>query len=356
MSDHQNKLHMNRRDFMKTSAVAGTAILSSGAASANTDTDGLDHRNERPDRMAYAKLGRTNFMCSKLVFGAGAALAGGRGVRLLERSFENGINHYDIGYDDYYKGSEKSIKAFANRHRDEIWITSKAPARGGIGAGANLDYNVAMAKADAEFWLKEIDKSLTNMGVDYIDAYYLMMVGNPKAIRSEELYNAFLKAKEAGKVGYWGLSTHLRAHECLEVAIETGWYDLAMVAITPAGWYDTVTSKFVAEQGTMKTLRPFLDKARSAGIGLVGMKAARHIALNPYEGMASGVLGPTGADPSLYDTHYDEKLMNSGLNPFQRSYAYVLANGMDVVNSDMQNFKHFEENIIAARDANTHFA
>lgn len=356
MSDTHKDSTLNRRDFMKTSALVGSALLASGAVSAETAADGLYHRNERPDRMSYAKLGRTNFMCSKLVFGGGAALSGGRAVRLLERAFENGVNHYDLGYDDYYKGSEKSFKEFAQRHRDEIWITSKAPARGGIGAGGSLEYTAAMAKADATFWTSEIDKSLTHMGVDYIDAYYLMMVGNPAAMRSEELYNAYLKAKEAGKVGYWGFSTHLRAHECLEAAIETGWYDIGMVAITPAGWYDTVTSKFVVEQGTMKDLKPILDQARDAGIGLVGMKAARHIALNPYEGMASGVLGATGADPSLYDTHYPEAFLASGLNPFQRSYAYLLANGMDVVNSDMQNFKHFEENIIAAKDAHTYFA
>ena len=53
----------------------------------------------------------------------------------------------------------------------------------------------------------------------------------------------------------------------------------------------------------------------------------------------------------MFDPQYNDKLMQSGLNPFQRSYAYLLANGMDVVNSDMQNFKHFEENIIAARDS-----
>ncbi len=306
--------------------------------------------------MAYAQLGRTNFMCSKLVFGCGAALSGGRAVRLLDRAFEAGVNHYDLGYDDYYRGSEKAFKDFAKRNRDEIWITSKAPARGGVGVGANLGYTVEMAKSDAGFWSNEIDKSLSNMGVDYIDAYYLMMVGNPAAMKSEELYSAFQKAREAGKVGYWGFSTHLRAHECLEAAIETGWYDLAMVAITPAGWYDTMTSKFVSEHGSMKELRPFLDKARKAGIGLVGMKGARHIALNPYEGMAAGTLGPTGADPSMFDKFYNAKLMESGLNPFQRSYAYLLANGMDVVNSDMQNIKHFQENVIAARDAGTYFA
>lgn len=345
---------INRRDFIKASAstVAGSAALLSSRARANDNGDGLDHRNERPDRMAYAKLGRTNFMCSRLVFGCGAALIAGRAVRLLERAFEQGINHYDLGYDDSYRGAERSFRDFAARHRGDIWITSKAPARGGEGLDGNLDYTVEMAKADAKAWTAEIDRSLKNIGVDYIDAYYLMKVGNPAAMRAEELYQAFLDAKAAGKVGHWGISTHLRAHECMEAAIETGWYDLAMVAITPQGWYDTLSSKFVESRGTMKQLKPFLDKARAAGIGLVGMKAARHIAVSPYGTTDSNhYLGPTGADPSIFDKNYGERLMQSGLNPYQRSYAYVLQNGMDVVNADMQNFRHFEENILAARDA-----
>jgi hypothetical protein len=350
---------MDRRDFMKVSAavvVVGTAGLSTRAARTWAEDDGLIHRNERPDKMSYTKLGRTKFMCSRLVFGCGAALMGGRAVRMLERAFEQGINHYDIGHDDYYKGSEKSFKEFAQRHRDEIWITSKAPARGAIGMGELPKYTVEMAKADAAYWSGEVDKSLVNLGVEYIDAYYLMMIGVPEAMKSEELHNAFLTAKLAGKVGHWGISTHLRAHECLETAIETDWYDLAMVGITPAGWYDTVTTSIRGDTGSLKQLKPLIDKARAQGIGLVGMKAARHIALNPYEGIARAVFPATGAAPSMYDEHYSKALMDSGLGPFQRVYAHLLENGMDVMNSDMQNFAHFEENIIAARDAHMYVA
>lgn len=353
----ENKMNsMKRRDFMKTSAavVAGSSIAASLPASANDD--GLIHRNERPDQMSYRKLGRTNFMCSKLVFGCGAALMGGRAVRLLERVFESGVNHYDIGHDDYYKGSEKSFREFANRHRDDIWITSKAPARGSIGMQGEHEYTVEMAKGDAAFWLREIDKSLRNLGTDYIDAYYLMMAGNPAALRSEELHNAYLSAKQAGKIGHWGISTHLRAHECLEVALETDWYDLAMVAITPAGWYDTIKVATVEKHGTMKQLKPILDRARKQGVGLIGMKGARHIATNPYGGNAGAVFPPTGAKLSMYDEFYNSKLMAAPLNAFQKSYAFLLENGMDVVNSDMQNFKHLEENVIAARDAHTYLA
>lgn len=355
MSDKHHSI--DRRSFMKTSAaaVAGSAMLAASAASAKDSDDGLDHRNERPDRMSYRKLGRTNFMCSRLVFGCGAALAGGKAVRLLEETFENGINHYDVGYDDYYKGSEKSLAEFANRHRDEVWITSKAPIRGGTGMGGRLEYNLEMAKADAAYWTSEMDKSLSRLKLDYLDAYYLMMVGNPKAMRSEELNNAFLKAKEAGKVGHWGFSSHLRAHECLEAAIETGWYSLAMIAITPAGWYDYITREIVEDKGTLKGLKPVLDRARDAGIGLVGMKVARHIATNPYGGNLPGH-EPDKVEVSVYDHLYEEGLMKAALNPYQRSYAYVLRHGMDVVNSDMQNFKHFRENLVAARDNDTFFA
>jgi len=58
--------------------------------------------------MTYRKLGRTGFLSGRLVFGCGAALVGGRAVRLLHRSFEAGINHFDVGSDIYCKGSERN--------------------------------------------------------------------------------------------------------------------------------------------------------------------------------------------------------------------------------------------------------
>ncbi len=47
--------------------------------------------------------------------------------------------------------------------------------------------------------------------------------------------------------------------------------------------------------------------------------------------------------------------MASSLNPFQRAYAYALQHGIDVVNADMQNFKHLEENIVAAATSHNYF-
>jgi hypothetical protein len=56
------------------------------------------------------------------------------------------------------------------------------------------------------------------------------------------------------------------------------------------------------------------------------------------------------------DGHYSDKLIQSGLTPWQRSYAYVVAHGVDVVNSDMQNLAHFKENLAAVQRSAELFA
>lgn len=342
---------INRRDFLKTTtaaAMAGSSIFA--APSATAANDGLDHRNERPDRMQYRQLGKTKFMCSRLVFGCGAALAGGKAVRLLGRAFEQGINHYDVGYDDYYKGSERYLAPFLKANRDQVWVTSKAPAR----VTGDGPLTVEKAQGAAKYWLGQLDLSLERLELDYVDAYYFMGVNNPELVKSDELAKAFFAARDAGKVGHLGISTHENAQECLDAIVDAGYFSLAMIAICPAGWYDYRKQELLNGKGTLKDLRPVLDRARDAGIGLVGMKAARPIATEPY----GGKYGRVAEDSviSAFDRFYDQKLLSANLSPYQRSYAYVLENGLDVVNADMQNFAHFEENIIAARDSRTYLA
>lgn len=352
-----DKNSMNRREFMKTTAaaaVAGGAMMTPGTArGANRfpkGEDGLDRRNERADRMQYRKLGKTNFVCSRLVFGCGAALAGGKAVRLLGRAFEQGVNFYDVGYDDYYKGSERYLAPFLKAHRDEVWVTSKAPARVTIEGPLTAEG----ARGAAKYWTGQLDLSLQRLDTDYVDAYYFMGVNDPELVKSDEMANAFFAARDAGKVGHLGISTHENAQECLDAAADAGHFSLAMIAICPAGWYDYRKRELLNNKGTLKDLAPVLKRARDAGIGLVGMKAARPIATVPYGGKYGRV-----ADDSImttFDRFYEQKLLSANLSPFQRSYAYVLENGLDVVNADMQNFKHFEENLIAARESHTYLA
>jgi aryl-alcohol dehydrogenase-like predicted oxidoreductase len=346
MSKKETPESMHRRDFVKLSAAAvgGSALLPRSMTGESLSTARVIRRNQQPT-MTYRRLGRTDFLSSRLVFGCGAALRTGKSTRLLDRAFEAGINHYDVGSDVYYKGSERQLAPFMKEHRDDIWVASKAilaPARIEYDAEITRDHAVEAAR----FWTRLLNASLRDLDTDYVDAYYLMGVEHPTLIRSEEIYQAFLDAKSAGKVGYFGLSTHKNTSAVLEAAIETGWYDAAMIGITPMGWYDWITKEIEEGAPTLLELQPLLTRAREAGIGLIGMKTARYLA----------PMGSSGkGDPTAFDHVYDDNFKASSLSPFQRSIAYVLEHGLDVVNADMQNFSHFEENVVAAATSQDYF-
>jgi hypothetical protein len=78
------------------------------------------------------------------------------------------------------------------------------------------------------------------------------------------------------------------------------------------------------------------------------MKAARHLAGRWY-GLGPDRLG-------AFDAHYDAAFLKAPLSDFQRSYAYVLAHGLDAVNADSQSLAHLRENFTAAATSERYFA
>ncbi len=216
-----------------------------------------------------------------------------------------------------------------------------------LDVGPNEPISLEQARTAATTWLELMDQSLKELETDHVDAYYQMGANNPHVVGSDELFAAFQKAKQAGKVTHLGLSTHENAHAVLEAAIETGWYDLATIAITPAGWYDWKNKSLLEGSPDMAGLQPLLARARESGIGLIGMKAGRYIAGRRFLGWGN---------PRAFDEHYSEKVLHSDLSPFQRSYAYVLEHGVDAVNADMQSIAHLKENVVAAATSRQYFA
>src|SRR5262245_25110912 len=237
MRDHG--LGANRRGFLRTLAllgVGGQALLRAWeprAAAATAESAGADL--PLPP-MTYRRLGRTGWEASRLVFGCGAALYERPNDPLLHAAFEAGINVFDVGYRGYYDDAEKHLGPFARKVRDRIFLISKAQVLPELGPDEELTGSAA--RAGASGWAGALDGSLRELGVDHVDAYYLMASSNPSLVGSDEIQNAFRNARQAGKVRFLGLSTHQNAQRVLEAAIRSGGYDLAMVAITPAGWYD----------------------------------------------------------------------------------------------------------------------
>jgi len=338
---------LDRRRFLQLAAllaVGGRTLLSTREARAALDAM---REHARADvswpEMAYRTLGRTGWRASRLVFGCGAALSDGRRDDLLAAALDAGINVFDVGFRGYYDDAEANLAPFLARHRDRVFLISKAYA-------ARTEPGQALAPAAcrdaAAAWTERLEGSLRELRVERVDAYYLMASNNTDLVASDEVRAAFERARQAGKVSHLGLSTHQNAERVLEAATRSGAYALAMVAITPAGWYDWESKRVLEGSKPMTALRPVLERARAAGMGLVGMKAGR--------ALTSGWLRRARSD--LFDDHYDAAFRESPLSPFQRSYAYVLGHGLDVVNADMQSLAHLVENVHAAAGASRHFA
>jgi len=348
MAEHGRGPLQDRRAFLKVMAmlgVGGQALLySRDVGAAVYAAKGGAEAAGWPE-MRYRELGRTGFRGSRLVFGCGAALAGRPRDSLLDAALDAGVNVFDSGTRRYYKDAESNLAPFLKRARDRIFLISKAMVY--LEVGPDEAISSAQARQAASTWQELLEGSLRDLGVDHVDAYYLMAAHNPSIVGSEELYGAFQRAKKAGKVSHFGLSTHQNAAKVLETAVRTGWYDLAQIAITPAGWYDWEDKGILAGSKPMTGLQPTLQKARDSGLALIGMKAGRYLAGRKFFGWGN---------PKAFDTYYDPRLLKSDLSPFQRSYAFVLEHGLDAVNADMQSFAHLEQNVVAAATAPRYFA
>ena len=341
---------LSRRRFIQTAGLiglAGRALLETGEAKAAVyAAKDADAKKTAWPGMTYRKLGRTGWNASRLVMGCGATLMFRSKDALLNAAYDAGVNVFDVGYRGYYRNAEENLAPFLKKVRDKIFLISKAPAD--IDIQPNAVVTTAQAKAAATIWGERMDASLMELQVDHVDAYYLMASYNPSLIESHEIYRVFEKAKAAGKVSHLGLSTHRNAEKTLLAASKTGRYDVAMIAITPAGWYDWESRGVLEGTKPMVELQPILEKVRASGMGLVGMKAARHLAGLPFLGWFD--------KPEAFREFYDERFMSEPLSPFQRTYAFVLAHGLDVVNADMSSFAHLEENIAATVGSPTYFA
>jgi aryl-alcohol dehydrogenase-like predicted oxidoreductase len=345
---HDGRHRTDRRRFLQGLAmlgVGGQALLRSRDLRAATHAARESAGAIPLPAMAHRMLGRTGWKASRLVFGCGAALSRRPNDPLLEAAFEAGINVFDVGFRGYYDDAEKHLGPFARKNRDRIFLISKAYVP--LEIGPEEEVRPARARVGAAGWLASLDGSLRELGVDHVDAYYLMASNNPSIVASEEIQGAFQRARQSGKVRFLGLSTHQNAQRVLEAAIRSGGYDLAMIAITPAGWYDWADKSILEGSPSMQALQPLLARAREAGIGLVGMKAGRHLAGRRFLGWGN---------PRAFDAYYGEKLLGATLTPHQRSYAYVLEHGLDVVNADMQSFDHLRENAVAAATSSQYFA
>jgi len=212
---------------------------------------------DKPQIKEFRTLGRTGYKVSDLGYGN----AGMQDPALLEYAIERGINYVDTARQ--YYDMEKVIGQIFPQKRDKVFVTTK------------LEPELVTADVSEADLMAGLEESLERLNTDYVDCCLIHSVGDPNLgditrIQNENIYKVFEKAREQGKIRYWGASSHgPKMVEDFNWLIDNTNIDMIMPGMN-----------FMT-----KGLEPVLVRAKEKDIAVVAMKsmsAARKIDYSAY--------------------------------------------------------------------------
>ena len=152
--------------------------------------------------IARQSFGSTGHASSRVIFGAAAlgAMSPERADATVRLAFERGINHIDTAAS--YGRAEELLAPFLAEHRRDVFLATKTSERTAAGAR------------------RELERSLTRMGVDHVDLIQLHNLVEPGEL--DEVHRiggalvALVAARDEGLVRFIGVTGHglriARAH------------------------------------------------------------------------------------------------------------------------------------------------
>lgn len=150
--------------------------------------------------MLYRPLGQSGLHVSALTLGSmmfGEQTSAEDSLRIIDKAWDQGVNFVDTA--DVYNGgrSEQIVGEAVARNRQDWVVASKA----GFGAVDGLPNRSGLSR---KHLFNAIEASLTRMGTDYLDIYYLHREDH--SVPLEETVRAIGDLLQQGKIRYWGVS------------------------------------------------------------------------------------------------------------------------------------------------------
>lgn len=237
---------MNKRGFLKlTTAGVAAAIVPSTLSQAAINSSGT---NNRKTGVLSRTLGNTGLKVPIV----GAGILPVENINLCRKIFASGINHIDSAW-EYHAGRNdemvgKMLKEFG---RKKYTISTKVLLP--------QDEKTGQYTADATYdaFMTQLDLTLSRLATDYVDILYLHKPLSRAAALNENMLKGLRKAKESGLARHIGLSTHSNQVELIDAAIESNFYEVVLAG------YNYRADAIV---------RPAIERAASAGLGIVAMK------------------------------------------------------------------------------------
>ena len=184
-------------------------------------------------QLSYRVLGKTGLKVTSVGFGAMIT----SDPSVITRALEMGITYFDTARVYQNGNNERMVGAALKSRRKEIVLSSKSEAKTAAEATAHLE------------------TSLKELGTDYLDIWYIHSKDKPANV-PDELVEAWVKAKQQGKIRHIGLSTHA-PNEMVDRILEIGKIEVVLA-----------TYNFTMGDTRDATF----ERIHKAGLGLVAMK------------------------------------------------------------------------------------
>jgi hypothetical protein len=247
----KNKL-IGRRDFMK-STLAGVGGLFFLPKIDRKRGLRVVEAKGKEKKIVYRTLGKTGIKVPVISMGTNHL----DNPNLVRVALDSGIVMIDTAQ-AYQRGQDEGMigEVLKGRPRDSYVIATKAHLPNNRTTGLYTE------EATEEAFLKKVDSSLKNLGLDYVDIYHHHNVWKRESALYEPILKALEKVKKEGKARFVGITTHMNEAEVIRAAVDSKFYDV-------------ILTSYNFQQKHYAEMRNAIAGASQAGLGVVGMKAIR---------------------------------------------------------------------------------
>ena len=239
MSEKENK--NSRRTFLKTVGAIGAGSMFASLAPLVDASDKNSSKNIDPMTVPTRPFGKTGVNVSVLALGG---VLGMSDLLIFRQAMKMGVTYWDTA-DGYGWGkNEKAIgKYFAKfpNDRKKVFLVTKA------------------ATSDPKKLTEKLNTSLQRMNTSYVDMYFIHYVKDVKDELTNDVKAWAEKAKNEGKIRFFGFS----AHKNMEIS---------MLTAAKLGWIDGIMMSYNYRLMAKDDMKRAVDACVKAGIGLTAMK------------------------------------------------------------------------------------
>jgi len=243
---------IGRRDFMK-STLAGFGGLFFLPSNAKGQESKVIELKGKERKFVYRTLGKTGIKLPVINMG----VMNTNNPNLVRAALDSGVVMLDSAQ-TYQRGQNEGMigEVLKGRPRDYYVLATKARLP------SNQTTGLYTEEATEDAFLKKVDLSLRNLGLEYVDIYYHHNVSKRESALYEPILKALEKIKKEGKARFVGITTHTNEPEVIHAAVDSKIYDV-------------ILTSYNFQQKHYVEVREAIARAAHAGIGVVGMKAIR---------------------------------------------------------------------------------